>query len=62
MVVLLTIIIVIAVFVATGLVVAGFLPADPENYKRCRHCRKTVKIEDVVCKFCRKDLVELPYD
>lgn len=57
----LIIIIIIVVFVVTGVVVAGLLPFDNENYKKCQHCRKTVKIEDVVCKYCKKDLVELPY-
>jgi len=51
------------IFIAVlgGIIVVAVLPDDPENYKKCQHCKKSVKIESVVCKYCRKQLVELPY-
>ena len=58
--IILILLIAIAV-VISGLVIILFLPFDSENYKKCQHCFQKVKIESVVCKYCKKDLVELPY-
>ena len=51
------------IFIAVlgGIIAVALLPGDPENFKKCQHCKKSVKIESVVCKYCRKQLVELPY-
>lgn len=53
--------IIIVVVVAVGVIAAGLLPFNNDNFKKCQHCRKSVKIESVTCKYCKKDLVELPY-
>lgn len=50
-----------ALAVIGGFLVLAFMPGDPENYKKCQHCLKQVKIESVKCKYCKKQLVELPY-
>ena len=55
------ILILLGVIVVVGVIVAGLIPFDSENYKKCQHCKRKVKIETVVCKYCKKDLVELPY-
>ena len=51
----------VLIVVIASIIVLAFFPGDSENYKKCQHCRKSVKIETVVCKYCKKDLVELPY-
>lgn len=59
MLLILTILVILATI--GGIIAVAFLPGDPENYKKCQNCNKSVKIESVVCKFCKKDLVDLPY-
>lgn len=44
-----------------GIIAVVFLPFNSEDYKKCQHCSKRVEIETVVCKFCKNDLVDLPY-
>jgi len=51
----------VVIAVIAGIIVLAFLPGHPENYKKCQHCGKSVKIETVVCKYCKKDLVDLPF-
>jgi hypothetical protein len=55
------ILLILVIVVVTSIIIIIFLPFDSENYKKCQHCFQKVKIESVICKFCKKDLVDLPY-
>ncbi|MGE3466897.1 MAG: hypothetical protein AB7J13_08180 [Pyrinomonadaceae bacterium] len=51
---------IIVIVVAAAIFIALKLPSDPENYKKCRFCNKSIKIESVKCRYCKKLLIEYP--
>ncbi|REJ78262.1 MAG: hypothetical protein DWQ47_02020 [Acidobacteria bacterium] len=59
MILALFLLIIVAVIVSIVFVLA--VPGNSEDHKKCQHCGKRVKIETVVCRYCKKDLVDLPY-
>jgi len=51
---------ILGVVIATTLFIALRMPSDPENYKKCKFCRKSIKIETVKCRYCKKLQIEYP--
>jgi hypothetical protein len=42
--------IVFAITIYVGIAV----PFDSENYKKCKYCKKSIKIESARCRYCKK--------
>lgn len=50
------------IVIAVTIFIALRMPSDPENYKKCKFCGKSIKIETVKCRYCRELLIEYPKD
>lgn len=51
---------ILAIVIAASIFIALNLPSNSEDYKKCQFCRKTIKIESVKCRYCKKLLIEYP--
>ncbi len=48
------------IVIAATIIIVLMLPSDPENYKKCKFCKRSIKIETVKCRHCKKLLIEYP--
>lgn len=49
---------ILAIVIAATIIIVLKMPSDPENYKKCKFCKKTIKIESARCRHCKELLIE----
>ena len=53
--------IILGVVGLTSLLIPVFLSLDSKDtHKKCKYCRRSIKIETTRCRYCKKILIEYP--
>jgi hypothetical protein len=55
--------IIIGIVALSALLVPLLLPMDSQyTHKKCKFCRKSIKVEEARCRYCKKVLIDYPDD
>jgi hypothetical protein len=55
--------IIIGIVVVIALLVPILLPMDGKyTHKKCKFCRRSIKVESTRCRYCKKVLIDFPDD